>query len=126
MSQTLKRKDDHVLSPSTKKARSNVVYRLATDVHRIQLESANLESRTDGSSSCAGPKYGSIKTLIEEAEKIYPWINRHTQARPDLCLTEYLADRGYEGEDVDRVLTCVTTEIMGTVQEGVVTMCKIV
>ena len=77
MSQTLKRKDDHVLSPSTKKARLNVVYRLATDVHRIQLESANLESRTDGSSSCAGPKYGSIKTLIEEAEKIYPWINRH-------------------------------------------------
>ncbi len=59
-----------------------------------------------------------VPSLVSKLKERYD----ETQARPDLCLTEYLADRGYEGEDVDRVITCVTTEIMGTVQEGVVTM----
>lgn len=59
-----------------------------------------------------------MPSLVSKLKERYD----ETQARPDLCLTEYLAHRGYEGEDVDRVITCVTTEIMGTVQEGVVTM----
>ena len=75
MSPTVTRKGNHVLSSNTKRARFNAVRKLAVRVHGIQLESADLESGTDGSSS-SGTKYGVIKKLIKEAENIYTWIDR--------------------------------------------------
>jgi hypothetical protein len=59
-----------------------------------------------------------VPSLVSKLKERYD----ETQAHPELCLTECLADRGYEGEDVDHVIICVTTKIMGTFQEGVVTM----
>jgi SOS response regulatory protein OraA/RecX len=34
--------------------------------------------------------------------------HEETKGRPDLTLLQYLADRGYEGDDVDRVVSEVT------------------
>jgi hypothetical protein len=46
----MKRKGKHILSPSTKKARGQVVYNSAVQVHELQAEEAvALDSRTDGS-----------------------------------------------------------------------------
>ena len=75
MSSTVKRKSNPVLSPDTKRARFDIVHKLAVRVHGIQLENADRETGTDGSS--AGTKYGVFKKLIKEAEKIYTWIDRH-------------------------------------------------
>jgi hypothetical protein len=49
MSSTIKRKGKHILSPSTKKARGQVVHNLAVQVHELQEEAVNLEG-TDESS----------------------------------------------------------------------------
>jgi hypothetical protein len=45
---------------------------LAVQVHEIQVEGINMESRMDGS-SCES-KYGLTKKIINEAVKIYPAI----------------------------------------------------
>jgi hypothetical protein len=45
-----------------------------------------------------------------------------TKGRPEMTLKEYLADRGYDGDDVDRVISEVTTEIMRIVEDGAVTL----
>jgi hypothetical protein len=76
MSPTLKRKGKHILSPSTKKARGQVVRNLAVQVHELQEEAVNLEGQTDGS-SFGSKKYGSIKRIITEAVKVYPWMDRN-------------------------------------------------
>jgi hypothetical protein len=73
MSPTLKTKGKDILSPSTKKARGKVVHNLAVQVHEIQVEGINLDSRMDGSS--CGSKYELIKTIINEAVKIHPWMD---------------------------------------------------
>jgi hypothetical protein len=39
-----------------------------------------------------------------------------------MTLKEYLADRGYDGDNVDRVISEVTTEIMRIVKDGAVTL----
>jgi hypothetical protein len=62
-----------LLSPNTKKARREVVHKLAVQVHELQLESLNAES-PDVSSS--GSKYGVIKAIINEAVRVYPWVDR--------------------------------------------------
>ena len=72
----MKRKGKHILSPSTKKARGQVVHNLAVQVHELQAEAVALESRTDGA-SFGSKKYGSIKIIIAKAVKVYPWIDRN-------------------------------------------------
>jgi hypothetical protein len=73
----MKRKGKHILSPSIKKARGQVVHNLAVQVHELQAEEAvTLESRTDGS-SFGSKKYGSIKRIISDAVKVYPWMDRN-------------------------------------------------
>ena len=42
-----------------------------------------------------------------------------TKDRPDLTLKSYLADRGYEGEDVCRLLCSITTELVAAENNGV-------
>jgi hypothetical protein len=37
-----------------------------------------------------------------------------------MTLKEYLADQGYDGDDVNRVISEVTTEIMRIVEDGAV------
>jgi hypothetical protein len=77
MSPTIKQKGKHILSPSTKKARGQVVHNLAVQVHELQqAEAVALESRADGA-SFGSKKYGSIKRIIAEAEKVYPWMDRN-------------------------------------------------
>ncbi len=66
MSPTIKRKGKHILSPSTKKARGQVVHSLAVQVHELQAEAvALLEGQTDGS-SFGSQKYDSIKRIIAD------------------------------------------------------------
>ena len=73
----MKRKGKHILSSSTKKARGQVVHNLAVQVHELQAEEAvALESRTDGS-SFGSKKYGSIKRIIADAVRVYPWMDRN-------------------------------------------------
>jgi hypothetical protein len=76
MSPTIKRKGKHILSPSTKKARGQVVHNLAVQVHELQAEAVALESRTDGA-SFGSKKYGSIERIIAEAVKVYTWMDRN-------------------------------------------------
>ncbi len=45
-------------------------------VHELQAEAVALESRTDGA-SFGSKKYGSIKRIIAEAVKVYPWMDRN-------------------------------------------------
>jgi hypothetical protein len=42
-----------------------------------------------------------------------------TKDRPDLTLKTYLADRGYEGEDVGRILCSSTNELVAVENNGV-------
>jgi hypothetical protein len=44
-------------------------------VHELQEEAITLESQTYGSSFGA-KKYGSIKRIVTEAIKVYPWMDR--------------------------------------------------
>ena len=76
MSPTSKRRGKHILSPSTKKARGQVVHNLAVQVHELQEEAVTMESQTDGY-SFGSKKYGAIKRMIAEAVKVYPWMNRN-------------------------------------------------
>jgi hypothetical protein len=74
MAPTQKRKaDDGPLSPNTKRARKKVVNELAEKVYAIQLLDSGHEcSQMDG----YGSKYGSIKIIVANAKKIYPWVDR--------------------------------------------------
>ncbi len=74
MAPTQKRKaDDGPLSPNTKRARKKVVNELAEKVYAIQVLDSRQEcSQMDG----CGSKYGSIKTIVADAKKIYPWVDR--------------------------------------------------
>ncbi len=45
-----------------------------------------------------------------------------TKDRADLTLETYLADRGYEGEDVDRVLCLLASELVAVENNGVRTV----
>jgi hypothetical protein len=74
MAPTQKRKaDDGPLSPNTKRARKKVVDELAEKVYAIQV----LDSRYECSQMYGyGSKYGSIKTIVADAKKIYPWVDR--------------------------------------------------
>jgi hypothetical protein len=74
MAPTQKRKvDGGPLSPNTKRARKKVVNELAKKVCAIQLLDSRHEcSQMDG----CGSKYGSIKTVVADAKKIYPWIDQ--------------------------------------------------
>jgi hypothetical protein len=60
-----------------------------------------------------------VAFLVENSKN-----NRDADGRPDLTLTllQYLADRGYEGDDVDRVVSDVTNEIIRIVEDGFVTL----
>jgi hypothetical protein len=48
--------------------------------------------------------------------------DRDADGRPDLTLLQYLADRGCEGDDVNRVVSDATNKIMRIVQDGAVTL----
>jgi hypothetical protein len=71
MSPTLKRKGKHI-----KKATGQGVCNLAVQVHELQEEAINLEGQTDVS-SFGSKKYGSIKRIIAEAVKVYPWMDKN-------------------------------------------------
>jgi hypothetical protein len=77
MSPALKRKGKPILFPSTKNARGQVVHNLAVQVHELQvMVPVTQENQSIG--SCAGSKkYGSIKRVITEAIKVYPWMDRN-------------------------------------------------
>jgi hypothetical protein len=61
------------LSPNTKRARKNVVNELAKKVYAIQVLDSRHECSQMGG---CGSKYGSIKTIVADAKKIYPWVDR--------------------------------------------------
>jgi hypothetical protein len=73
MAPSQKRKgDDGPLSPNRKRARKKVVSELAEKVYKVQL----LQSPTaDGKKDGFGSKYGSVKTIVEDTKKIYPWVD---------------------------------------------------
>jgi hypothetical protein len=73
MAPSQKRKgEDGPLSPNTKRARKKVVSNLAEKVYEAQLlESPNADGQKDGFRS----KYGSVKTIVADAKKIYPWVD---------------------------------------------------
>jgi hypothetical protein len=53
--------------------------------------------------------------------------DRDANGHPDLTLLQYLADRGYEGDDVDRVVSDVTNNIVRIVEDcAVMLLLKIV
>jgi hypothetical protein len=59
-----------------------------------------------------------VPSLVSKLRERY----EETKGRPEMTLKEYLADRGYDGDDVDRVMSEVTTEIMRIVEDGAVTL----
>jgi hypothetical protein len=48
-----------------------------------------------------------------------PMMGEHEKDRADLTLEMYLADRGYEGEDMNRVLCLLASEFVGVENNGV-------
>jgi hypothetical protein len=65
--------EDGPLSPNTKGARKKEINELAEKVHATQLLDSRHEcSQMDG----YGSKYGSIKTIVADAKKIYPWVDQ--------------------------------------------------
>ena len=101
MAPTQKRKaDDGPLSPHTKRARKKVVNELAEKVYAIQLFDSRDEcSQMDG----YGSKYGSIKTIVADAKKIYPWVDR-TKIYNCLKTTKRRAKAREKDESATRVL----------------------
>jgi hypothetical protein len=74
MAPTQKRKADNgPLSPNTKRARKKVVNELAEKVYAIQVLDSRHECSQMGG---CGSKHGSIKTIVADAKKIYPWVDR--------------------------------------------------
>jgi hypothetical protein len=59
-----------------------------------------------------------LPSLVSKLRERY----EETKGRPEMTLKEYLADRGYDGNDVDRVISEVRTEIMRIVEDGAVTL----
>jgi hypothetical protein len=59
-----------------------------------------------------------VPSLVSKLREHY----EEMKGRPDLTLLQYLADRGYEGDGVDRVVSDVTNEIMRIVQDDTVTL----
>ena len=59
-----------------------------------------------------------VPSLVSKLRERY----EETKGRPEMTLKEYLADRGYDGNDVDRVISEVRTEIMRIVEDGAVTL----
>jgi hypothetical protein len=58
-----------------------------------------------------------VPSLVLKLRECYA----ETKGRPDLTLLQYLADQGYEGDDVDRVVSEVMKENMRIVKDGAVT-----
>ena len=61
-----KAKQHHCLSPNTKKARDAVASKLAEDVFQAQINSA-----------CHKDRYGCVRKLVNDAKKVYPWVNEN-------------------------------------------------
>jgi hypothetical protein len=75
--------DDGPLSPNTKRARKKVVSKLAEKVYEVQLlQSPNADGQKDGFQS----KYGSVKTIVADTKKIYPWVDRQKVYNSLICL----------------------------------------
>jgi hypothetical protein len=61
------------LSPNTQRARKKVVSNLAEKVYKVQLlESPNADGQKDRFRS----KYGSVKSIVADTKKLYPWVDR--------------------------------------------------
>jgi hypothetical protein len=59
-----------------------------------------------------------VPSLVSKLRERY----EGTKGRPDLSLKEYLADQGYDGDNVDCVISEVKNEYRRIIEDGAVTL----